>query len=326
MPLRSAWRRILRPALTLALALMPAALPALDPPPLRTRVTDLAGVLSADAVARLETKLREHEAQTSNQVAVLIVRSLEGDPIEDFSIRTVEAWQLGQAKKDNGILLLVAVDDRRMRIEVGQGLEGALPDVVASRIIRNQIAPLFRAGQYDAGVEAGVDSILQSIAGEYQYEGEHIGARGGLEGGESLGSLIVFPALAFLVWLLLRHLLWSRSEVSWPFFVPLNGAFSSLLAGPTLVSASEVLNIAGVFIAAAAFLLLTVYKVRWIRSGRPHPEAERAIVGGILEIGLHILLRGASRSGSGGGGWSGGGGGFSGGGGGFSGGGASGSW
>jgi uncharacterized protein len=111
--------------------------------------------------------LAAHEDSTSNQVAVLTVSSLGGEAIEDFSLRVAEAWGLGQAGTDNGVLLLVAVDDREMRIEVGYGLEDVLTDAAAGRIIRDDIAPQFRNGNYNAGVQMGVQRILGTIDGSY---------------------------------------------------------------------------------------------------------------------------------------------------------------
>src|SRR5687768_1038256 len=105
------------------------------------RVHDEAKVLSADFVARLEQTLKIHEDSTSNQIAVLIVPSLEGEVIEDYTLRVAEHWKLGQANNDNGVLLFIAINDRKARIEVGEGLEGVLPDAICSQIIRNELAP-----------------------------------------------------------------------------------------------------------------------------------------------------------------------------------------
>jgi uncharacterized protein len=131
------------------------------------RVHDEAHALQQTTVDQLEKSLKTYEDSTSNQVAILIVQSLDGDVLESYSLRVVEKWKLGQKEKDNGVLLLIAVDDHKMRIEVGQGLEGVLTDAQSSRIIRNEIAPAFRRSDYDAGVIAGVDSIIKAIGGEY---------------------------------------------------------------------------------------------------------------------------------------------------------------
>ena len=131
------------------------------------RVHDDAHALKQETVDQLEKELKTYEDSTSNQVAILIVQSLDGDVLEEYSLRVAEKWKLGTKNKDNGVLLLVAVDDHKMRIEVGQGLEGVLTDAQSSRIIRNEIAPEFRRGDYDAGVKAGIDGIVKAIAGEY---------------------------------------------------------------------------------------------------------------------------------------------------------------
>ena len=130
-------------------------------------VHDEAHVLSTEAIDRLEKQLDVYEDSTSNQLAILIIPSLDGDVLEQYSLRVAEAWRLGQSDKDNGALLLIALNDRKMRIEVGQGLEGVLTDAVSSRIIRNEIAPAFRQASYDAGVSAGVNAMIAAIGGEY---------------------------------------------------------------------------------------------------------------------------------------------------------------
>ncbi len=128
-------------------------------------VVDEANVLSSTTKNSLESLLYRYKSDTSNQVQVLIINSLEGDPIEDFSIRTTDKWKLGDEKKDNGVLFLIAVKDRQMRIEVGQGLEGDLPDVLAGRII-NSVKPYFRNGNYDEGIYTGVELIVKILKGE----------------------------------------------------------------------------------------------------------------------------------------------------------------
>jgi uncharacterized protein len=138
----------------------------LAPPPLRARVTDQAGLLPAEARARLEAQLAAFERETTHQIAVLSVPSLEGEPIEAFALRVAEAWRLGQQGLDNGILLLVAAQDRQARIEVGYGLEGAVPDATAKRVLEDVILPRFRAGDPAAGIEAGVAALMNAVRGE----------------------------------------------------------------------------------------------------------------------------------------------------------------
>src|SRR5215510_10333393 len=131
---------LLAPTLSLALAL--------DVPPLRGRVNDYAGLIPTDKARALEERLASFEAETGHQIAVLTIPSLEGDSLEDFSIRVADAWKIGKKGFDNGAILLIARDDRRLRIEVGYGLEGVMPDAIASRIIREVITPRFRSGDF----------------------------------------------------------------------------------------------------------------------------------------------------------------------------------
>src|SRR5690606_5234978 len=137
------------------LVLPAAALAQPAVPPLTGRVVDLADVLSPATEAQVTTLLEAHEAQTTNQVAVLTIPSLQGSTVEEVANEVFNAWGLGQSGRDNGVLLLVARDDRELRIEVGYGLEGALTDAEAGRIIRNVIVPRFRDGDFDGGVSAG---------------------------------------------------------------------------------------------------------------------------------------------------------------------------
>lgn len=142
------------------------AVPAVDVPYLQGRVTDDAEILSPEAVTRIGTLLEDHEIRTSDQVAVLTVTTLDGESIEDFALRVFEAWQLGQKDQDNGVLVVVAPRDRRMRIEVGYGLEGRLTDLEAGRIIRNVMAPRFKANDYDGGITQGVTAIVAQLQGD----------------------------------------------------------------------------------------------------------------------------------------------------------------
>lgn len=165
----------------------------LDVPRLKGRVNDHAGLLSPEQASRIENALAQHEAATSNQIALLTVPSLEGEDLEGFSIRVAEAWKLGQKGKDNGVILLVARDERKMRIEVGYGLEGALTDVESSQIIRNVVVPLFRSGDYYAGIASGLQAIVSAIEGEFSGEGGAVGmARGRRSPGGGLSSLLFY--------------------------------------------------------------------------------------------------------------------------------------
>ena len=132
-------------------------------PPLTSQVTDLTGTLSAAERQALESKLRDWETRTTNQLVVLIVPSTAPEPIEEYSLRVAEAWKIGQKGKDNGAIFLIAKDDKRMRIEVAYGFEGVLTDVTARRIIGETVAPYFKQGQFSAGINAGVDRIIEVI-------------------------------------------------------------------------------------------------------------------------------------------------------------------
>jgi uncharacterized protein len=135
-------------------------------PALAARVTDLTGTLTADQRARIERKLATFEERKGAQLAVLIVPTTKPEEIEQYSIRVVERWKLGRAKADDGALLLVARNDRRLRIEVGHGLEGVLTDAKSRRIIEEIVAPRFRNGDYAGGISAGLNQMIRAIDGE----------------------------------------------------------------------------------------------------------------------------------------------------------------
>jgi uncharacterized protein len=141
---------------------------AFEVPPLEGRVTDRAGLLSTTTKEQLTTRLAEHERVTGVQIAILTIDSLDATPIEDYSIRVVEAWKLGKKGQDNGVLILVAKNDRKMRIEVGYGLEGTLPDIVAGQIVRRVMAPRFRNGDYAGGIALAVEAVIKRTGGEDQ--------------------------------------------------------------------------------------------------------------------------------------------------------------
>jgi uncharacterized protein len=158
---------VLLPALAAVAALvLTTAASALEVPPLEGRVNDRAHLLSPRTEERLTATLEAYENKTGHQLAILTVPTLEGDPIEDFSIRVVEAWKLGRKGQDDGVLLLVAAKDKKMRIEVGYGLEGDLTDLEAGRIVNDIMAPLFRQGDFDGGILAAVGAILAQTGAE----------------------------------------------------------------------------------------------------------------------------------------------------------------
>jgi len=140
-------------------------LPKPNPPRL---VTDQAGVLSPDELAALEAKLVAIDDSSSNQIAVVILSSLEGQPKEEYANKLFREWGIGNKKTNNGVLVLVAIQDRQIRIEVGYGLEGAIPDVTALSIIDNDIKPAFKAGAYYEGLDKATDDLAKAAVGEYK--------------------------------------------------------------------------------------------------------------------------------------------------------------
>ena len=154
--------------LVLSLFCLAQDVAALEAPPLKGRINDYAGMLSPAAVRSLEQKLAAFEQETTNQVVLLTVPSLEGDVIESFAIRVAEAWKIGQKDKSNGVLLILAKKERKIRIEVGTGLQGVLPDITAGQIIRNVISPNLRSGDIDKGISAGISAIIDATKGEFK--------------------------------------------------------------------------------------------------------------------------------------------------------------
>ncbi len=145
---------------------------ALDVPRLSGHVNDYADLLTAATELKIEQFLQEFERSDSTQLAVLTIPSLEGDSLEEFALKAAESWGLGQKGKDNGALLLVTKEERKVRIEVGYGLEGRLTDLLAGRIIDNEITPRFRAGDFDGGITAGVVAMAEAVRGEYRGTGK----------------------------------------------------------------------------------------------------------------------------------------------------------
>ncbi|MDH3455190.1 MAG: TPM domain-containing protein [Desulfuromonadales bacterium] len=151
--------------------LLPLNAAALEVPKLNGYVNDLADVISPGTELKVERFLRGFESSDSTQLVILTIESLEGEPLEEYSLKVAENWKIGQKGKDNGALLLIAKQDRQMRIEVGYGLEGRLTDLLAGRIIDNEIKPRFQAGDFDGGVIAGVTAMAEAVRGEYQGSG-----------------------------------------------------------------------------------------------------------------------------------------------------------
>lgn len=259
-------------------------------PGLTARVTDLTGSLDAGRRAGLEQKLAAFEARKGAQVVVLVLPSTQPETIEQFGIRLFDAWKVGRKGIDDGVMLIVAKDDRRLRIEVGYGLEGALNDATAKRIIAETITPQFKAGDIPGGIEAGVDAILKVVDGESLPEPS--APQGS---GPSFGRLADIPEVMLI------------------------GVALVIVVGGTILR--QLLgNLLGCTVAGGLSAGLG-----WLLVGGLAGVVGGAVIGILLAIfGLDILLSGILNSRSGGG--SGGGGGFSGGGGSGGGGGASGSW
>ncbi len=160
--------RVVARGLLLALLLLSQGLlGAPDFPSLSSRIVDQAGLLSEQTVQQLDASLAAHEQATSNQVVVVTLSDLQGYDIADYGYQLGRYWEIGTAENDNGVLLIIAPNERKLRIEVGYGLEGALTDALSHTIIRREITPAFRAGKMDEGVLLGVDAILRAIEGEY---------------------------------------------------------------------------------------------------------------------------------------------------------------
>jgi len=191
--------RAVRGALVLCCALVAAAASLLAeelPPPPKAYFNDYAGLVDAAEAQRLDAKLRHFAQETSTQVVVAVFPSLPSDSLEDFTVRAAQAWGAGRKDWDNGAVFFVFVKERRMRIETGYGLEGALPDILAARILDERVRPLFRAGRWTDGLEAGIDGIIEATRGEYKAPPDERRARS-----PALGLVIVLVFLILLVWL-----------------------------------------------------------------------------------------------------------------------------
>jgi uncharacterized protein len=290
--------RFSRLAATALLSIAPALLLAdVAVPALRARVTDLTGTLAADQKEGLERKLAAFEERRGSQIAVLIVPTTQPETIEQFGIRVAAAWKLGRKGIDDGALLLIAKDDRHLRIEVGYGLEGALNDATANRIIDEVITPEFKRGDFYRGVDLGTDRMISVVDGEPLPSPKH--SDGGGTGAGSLGQLL--PLLFIFTFLVSTFLQRIFGQVPGAAVTGIGAGFLAwLVIGVMTVS---------VFAGILAFvfgLFAGATPGRWANRGGPY-------WGG-----------GLGGGGFGGGGF--GGGGFGGGGGGFGGGGASGSW
>lgn len=227
----------------------------LDVPPLVGRINDLAALLPSDRAQRLEEHLRQFEQETTHQIVVLTISALEGDSIEEFGIRVAEAWKIGQKGTANGVILIIARQERKIRIEVGRGFEGIMPDAIASRIIQEVIVPRYRQDDYAGAIEAGIDSILEVTRGETLVKPSPARPR---KIPPVFGLLVITALLALLVGMSQR--------------TPLRGAFGGVIGGIVIGSPAAwslgpgiliLLSLAGAIVGA----LVNVYSATvW---GRP---------------------------------------------------------
>ena len=178
------FKKLITAAILLSCFIFPAGAATPTPPAMpRDYVTDLAGVVHDDAKVRLNALLRELEQKTTAQVLVLTVQSLDGESIEQFALTTKETWKLGQKGKDNGVLIVVAVNDRKYRLEIGYGLESVLPDSLVGTIGREYLVPYFKKGDYSSGIYSGTTAVASIIA---ENEGVQLAGRQPVGGRDSI--------------------------------------------------------------------------------------------------------------------------------------------
>ena len=312
-----------------AIALLVAAVATgtVDVPYLTGRVVDNAEVLKPATRERVAALAKAHEDKTSDQIAVLTIPTLGGESVEEFATRVFEAWKLGQNGKDNGVLVVVAPQDRKMRIEVGYGLEGTLTDVAASRIIRNAMTPAFKNGDFDRGIEDGVAAVVAQLEGQAATSGTTASfADTSTSGGGKPTFKIEGPDIPWYMRILLGCFIFGVIGVftvvgvmtpgmGWflyVFLIPFWAMFPIMVIGPKATVGVLALYVIGYPIAK-----LWVARQPWYTKAAADLKAK-----GTTTIGGMVITSGGSSS-SGGGGSSGG---FSGGGGSSGGGGASGSW
>ncbi len=199
-------------------------------PALTSRVVDDADILDIPTEAEIDTKLKDLEAKTTNQLVVVTVPSLQGYEIADYGYRLGRAWGIGQKDKDNGALLIVAPNERKVRIEVGYGLEGTLTDAMTSLVIQNAILPRFRAGDFPGGISRGVDDLVQILSGDKEYvqraEEAEAGARSVVNRGDLIFQAVMFLFIALYLWRLFsisRAAGGSRRRSRMPWIIPTGG-------------------------------------------------------------------------------------------------------
>lgn len=277
-----------------------------NPGPATAFVNDFTNTLSAGQKEELNNKLTRFSSETSNEIAIAIISSLDGDTIEDYAVKLFEDWKIGQAKEDNGILLLVSLDDKKMRIEVGYGLEGALPDAASYQIINNTLKPAFQTGNYYVGINQAVDEMMAATRGEYTVNSNNNNQSGGP--GDTFANLgIWFVIFGFYlidgVWRFL-----AKSRAWWQ-----GGVFGSILG--LIIAFIFLRTLLYLIILPLIFLVLGFVLDYLVSQVFPKPKPRKK--GG---SGVWFLGGGSGRGGFGGGGFGGFGGGGSGGGG------SSGSW
>jgi uncharacterized protein len=282
------------------------AVHALDVPALKGRVNDYADLISPRAEQFLEQELAQIEASDSTQIAILTVPSLEGDSLEGFSIRVADAWKIGQEQEDNGVILLVAKAERKIRIEVGYGLEGVLTDLTSGRIIDYEMSPRFKRGDFDGGFIAGARAVVETVRGEYTAP----------QTGPAGKKVKANPIFLLLPVLFISGFLGQVSRTKGALFGGFMGAMAGIGMGSPLLFVLFLVGGGGIGFISSYFL--GSYLSRNMRDmGSTTGRTRRRGSSGIFFGG----------GGFGGGGFGGGGfGGFGGGGGGFGGGGASGGW
>jgi uncharacterized protein len=281
----------------IALVLSPAAHAAdITIPYLSGRVVDEANILSQGARDRITASAKAHEAATTNQVVVLTVQTIGGVSVEEYAVKVFESWKLGQKGKDNGVLVVVVPQDHKMRIEVGYGLEGTLPDGAAGEIIRTWMTPAFKAGNYDKGIEDGVAAIVARLEGrggpiDRTPAAAPASSSGGgftpipmpmalLIGAFIFGILGIFTVVGVLT-----------PGVGWflyLFLIPFWGIFPMMVLGPRLT-----LYLLGVYLVAFPIAKLRVRKQEWYAKAARELKAT-----GTTTIGGFTMSGGGSSSGS----------------------------
>lgn len=292
------------------LLFFPPAVHALEVPELKGYVNDYADMISPAVEVRLEEELKSFEQTDSTQIVILTIPSLEGEVIEEFSIRVAEAWKIGQAVKDNGVIFIAAKEDRKMRIEVGRGLEGRLTDLMAGRIIDLVVKPSFKRGDFDHGFLAGAAALIDATRGEFTADGEGADLKSAPSAKRNLSPVFTFLIFGAIFLLVLGAISRILGAAAGAIGLP---AIVHFMISPLGIISFILLAIAGF----AAGLLLPLFFL----SRGFHRRGGGYLPGGFYGTGRHGGFGGGTFGGGGIGG-----GGFSGGGGGFGGGGASGDW